>query len=268
MYVGLTSDQHVGSAFAMWPAGAKLSSGGTYKPNKGQRYVLRNWQRIAQEIPDLDVLVFAGDGIDGKQPKERGRYIIEPEPLVQARALVAAAQPYWARIRPGGSIYVLRGTGYHDDDDSAMEWFGAEVGAMPDEAGHHAWDWLLLQCEGVLLDIAHTQSWTMRYQSMPLEREGQFSDMAGLQADVIVRAHTHVAHWQYMEGANRLPMRLEVSLPAWQLQTAYAKGSRIPNRMLSRNLGMVVLDVQRDWVGVLPFLFPHPKQRRVKVVTT
>lgn len=265
MYIGVTSDQHVGSAFGLWAPEVKLSSGGHYQLHKGQRYLLQHWQRIAAELPPLDVLIWNGDAIDGRQPKSHGRYIIEPEPVKQVEVLLELARPFLARVRDGGQVFVLRGTQYHDEDDAAMETFAREIGAQRDDYGHYSWDWLLIEWRHIVFDIAHSQSLATRYRAMPLEREGQFSDMAGLQADVVVRGHIHNPHWHYIEGGNRLPMRLEVSAPPWQLQPAYAQRSRMPNRLLTRNLGMLVLEVEEDWVSVRPYLFAHPPQRRVRV---
>jgi hypothetical protein len=266
MKIGLMADQHVGSAFAMWPHEVTLSTGVRLKPHKGQVYLRKNWERIVEELPMLDAVAFVGDETDGKQPKEKGRFIIEPEPVVQVQGLLYLVEPFLKkRLKKGGKAFVLKSSHYHDEDGAAMKMFAQAIDAEKDEYGQDAPAWMLAEIGGVVFDLAHTQSMMIRYQSTPMEREGQFSDMAANRADVIVRAHTHACHWHYIEGANRLPMRLELTLPPWQLQTPFAQGSRTPNRLLSRNLGTIVLDVQRDWVSVEPHLFPHPPQRRVRV---
>ncbi len=266
MKIGLMADHHVGSAFGMWPQEARLSTGGHYRPHQGQRYLRRQWERIVEELPMLDAVAFLGDETEGKQPKEQGRFIVEAEPDKQVDALLRLVEPFLAkRLKKGGKTFVLKSSHYHDDDGAAMRKLAEAVKAEPDEYGQLAPPWMLADIGGFIFDLAHSQSFTIRYESMPMEREGQFSDMADNRADVIVRAHTHRVHWHYMEGANRLPMRLEVTLPPWQMQTPFAKGSRTPNRLLSRNLGMIVLDVGRDWVAVEPYLFAHPRMRRVRV---
>lgn len=263
--IALLADLHIGSAFAMWPPGMPLSSGGHYKLNKGQQYLLENWRRLIEELPRFDMLIIAGDGTDGKQPAVQGRFIIEPEPLMQARALLELLQPLLKKQRRGGQIFILQSSRYHDEDGAAMDFLGQAIGAEKDAGGHYSHPWLLLEWNKIIFDIAHSQSFTIRYRGMPLEREGQFSDMAGLQADAIIRAHTHACQWQYIEGANRLPLRLELSLPALQLQSAFAASSKTPNRLISRNLGMVLLEASSDWIDVRPYLFPHPPLRRITI---
>ncbi len=266
MKVALMADHHIGSAFGMWPEEVRLSTGGYYKPHEGMQYVQANWERITGEVPMLDAVVFDGDETDGKQPKEQGRFIVEPEPIVQVKGLLFYVEPFLAKkLKRGGRKFVMKSSHYHDEDGAAMQMFADAIGAEKGQYGEDAPAWLLVEIGGVVFDLAHAQSFMIRYQSTPMEREGQFSDMNGRQADVIVRAHTHAVHWHYLEGANRLPMRLEITLPPWQLQTPFASGSRTPNRLLSRNLGMIVLDVQRDWVSVEPYLFPHPAQRRIRI---
>jgi len=258
--IGVIADIHVGSMFGVWHPDAIPSYGGKYTLHIGQRYLWDNWLRIAREIPTLDMLVWNGDLIDGKQPRDSGRFLLEPEIIRQAEAFLMVAEPFQRRLR--GRTYVLRGTRYHDEEDIAVETIGRELGAICDHYGRHSWDWLLLDVRGVKLDIAHAQSVMLRYVTTALEREGQFSDMAGLHADVIVRSHSHRPHWHYLEGANELPLRLEISTPAWQLATSYVLRGKAPNRAVLRNLGMVIIEIGEGVPMVRPFLFPHPPFRR------
>ena len=266
MRVVVVADVHVGSAFGMWPPDLPLSSGGHYEPNIGQRYLYENWLKQIESLAPVDMLVLNGDIVDGIQPRSQGRYLIETDIGHQVVAALRLLEPLCAKLSRNGSVFVTRGTGYHDLADTAMETLARELGAQQDAAGRYAWEWLLLEVRGLLCDIAHSQARGVTYRSSPLEREGQFADMGGSGADVIVRSHNHVCHWHYIEGTNKLPLRLEVSTPGLQLQTAYAQRTVHRNRLLARNLGFIVLEVREDWASVEPHLFPHPPLTRAKAV--
>ncbi len=262
MRVGILADAHVGSAFGPWPPEAELSIGGRHQPNIGQQYLVENWYRIAEELPALDVLILNGDIIDGQQPKDRGRYLVEEDPLYQARAAHLLLQPFLAKSRVR---YCTEGTGYHEGDGAmAAEWLAREIGAVNKDE-HHCWDWLLLEMGGLNWDIAHRQSIMMRYRSTAMEREMQFSAMLSDSADVLVRSHNH--SYAYLQMVSDGGLQHSVSTPAWQLQTHFARTSISPNRLFSSQLGMVVLETEGKAVFPRPFLFAHPPMRRAIHVT-
>jgi len=261
--VGVIADVHVGSMFGIWPPDMRTSSGGIYKLNRGQEYLWENWLRIAEEIPPLDVLIWNGDMVDGKQPKEGARFVLETDIIHQAKAFLEAARPFQKKVV--GVTYVTRGSCYHDVEDSATEMIAYTLNARQDVYGRYSHDWLLFEACGLLFDVAHSQSVMMRYITTPLEREGQFSDMAGLHADVIVRSHSHQMLISYIEGANRAPLRAEISTPAWQLETSYVMRRNTPNRGVRRNLGMVVIEVADGLPRAIPYVFPHPLPERIVI---
>lgn len=257
MRVGFLGDMHVGSAFGPWPPDAELSIGGRHEPNIGQRYVTDNWYGIAEAIPPLDVLVLNGDIIDGQQPKDRGRYILEPDPQYQARAALLLLQPFLAKAHV---LYCTEGTPYHEGEGAMWaEWLAREIGAVSKDE-HCCWDWLLLEMAGLRWDIAHRQSIMMRYRSTALEREMQFSAMLSDTADVIVRSHSH--SYMFLQMVSDGHVQTSLSTPAWQLQTHYARTSASPNRLYSSKLGMVTLEATGEDVVPHPFLFAHPPLRR------
>ena len=269
----IVSDMHVGSAFAPFPEGFTLSTGSVLDLNVGQRYLLTCWQDMLGRAK-FDYLIFNGDIIDGQNKKLEARYRVEVDPQWQVSAALELAR---SLAQTATGIYVTKGTDYHvreaaQDDES----FGQRIGAIPDPLGHHAWDWLLLDIEGVFLDIAHHRSSVLRYESMPLEREEQFDLLTadlkeGGASDVIIRSHGHRYVVVNADG------RLSVSTPAWCLQTSYAARSRWPNRWLSRLIGSVQLDIypklktgdprqdRGEFIEVKSLTYPHPKKGRRRV---
>ena len=266
----IVSDLHVGSRWGLFPSNFQLSTGVTYTLNRGQEYLLSCWLDMQKRLPKrLDILIINGDAVQGQNTREGGRDIIEPDPQWQVRAAVELVQPLAKRAK---EIYVTQGSDYHvrpgAEDDEA---FAKAIGAIPDEAGHHAWDWLLLDVDNVLLDVAHHRSVVIRYETMPGEREIQFdrqvADIKGGSADIVIRSHSHRYTFINVDGD------LALTTPAWQLQTRYARRSRWPNRWISRLLGGIYLEIEPgkkeprpqdkgEYIIVRPILYSHPSPER------
>lgn len=262
MKVGVLADVHVASAFGPWPPDAELSIGGKHTPNIGQKYLNENLARIADEIPPLDVLVLNGDIIGGPEYKDRGRYAVELDPQFQARAALMLLEPF---LKKAPVRFCVEGTEYHEGESATWaEWMAREIKAVSKDS-HCAWDWLLLEVGGLKFDIAHQQSFFMRYPVTVLERELQYSDMINEQADVIVRSHAHRYGYIEIPGAGKIQTAL--STPSWQLQSHYCRVSISPNQKGPLPLGMVILEVDHGEVSHQRFLFPHPPLRRSVYVT-
>ena len=260
MRICIIADLHVGSAFAPWPIGEANSAGCRVEPNVGQRYLNAHWQRIAGEVPAFDVLVLGGDIIGGGEPKAEGRWAVEPDPGYQCKAAEALLAPYLAKLVQGGEVVYIAGTEYHEGPEASdIEALARRLGAKEDRYGHCAQTWVVRDWGGWRVDIAHRQGLSQRMPLGSNSVEGQYSDMNALQADIIIRSHSHRASWAYEEGANKHPFRLLVSTPAWQLQTRHAQRSTHPNRLWSRNLGLMILELTPDAAWVRPYVFDHPR---------
>jgi len=265
------SDLHVGSAFAPMPKGFRLSTGARVRPNKGQLYLNRCWKNFTATIPDtFDLLILNGDLIHGQNHKEMAADLSEVDPEWQQRAALEFLHPLSERAN---RVYATKGSGYHVGEVGRWEeQLAHSLGAEPDERGHYAQDWLLLNVEGVLLDVAHTQSVVMRYVSMPLEREGQFDDMiadskVGGASHLIIRSHAH--RWVSTD----VELKRSVGTASWQLQGPYVKRGKVPNRMFSKYIGGLWVELHPERVGkpehcmtLHPVLYKHPKLRRAKYV--
>jgi len=234
----LLADLHAGSAYAPWPKKFRRSTGHTVQLNAGQRYLSRCWDDFLERIPkQLDYLILDGDMIEGQQPKQMARDLVDVDPQWQARAAKNLLEPLAARAT---EVRCTMGTDYHGGEQATWEeWIACQLGAVQDDWGHHAADWLLLNIDGVQLDIAHSQS-TAINTSMPLERELRYALMIDDERpdiDMIVRAHTHNYRWLVLDG------RITCGLPAWKLQGRHVRRSKTPNRFYSRLLGALLLRI-------------------------
>lgn len=272
MKTGLAiGDLHSGSQFAPFPDGFQTSYNAVYKPNIGQEYVNRCLVDMAASLPPLDFIILGGDMIDGQQPADEARYLCEPDPIWQARAAYELLAPILAKLKSGGKVFALEGTDYHDGiSGSAAEGLAERCNAEPGPDGHFAWPWLRLDVDGVVLDCAHRLSYFLRYRATALEREqGFIAEQNGWSGnvDAIVRFHTHSEYLCLQQG-----LKIAIAVPGWQMQTHYAKRSLSPNRLISRWLGSVLLNVDASWrergqavVQPTPLLYAHPKMEGARL---
>lgn len=264
------SDPHVGSAYGLFPGGFRLSNGSEAGLNLGQVYLLNCWEDFLERIPPtFDLLLLNGDLINGQNVKETGADLTEIDPEWQQRAAYQLLEPLATRAR---EVYATRGSNYHAGECGRWEEQLAErLGAVPDSWGHHAWDWLLLDVQGVHLDVAHHQSVVSRFVSMPLEREEQFATMVAPWkqggSHLIIRSHVH----RYSEV--HVELQQSLSTAAWQLQTRFARMRTMPNRMFSRYIGGLWMELYPERVdtsdyaaAIHPVLYRHPDLARAQYV--
>ena len=261
----LLADIHVGSMFAPWPQGFVDSRGAARYLNPGQQYIERIWNEGLKVCPPLDLLIINGDVIDGEQYRQEKRYLLEPNIEWQAKAAKVLLKPWVDKLRPSGSLYWTRGTKYHESGGSAwVDDMAQKLGAVPNKAGEHTWFWRNMDIDGVKLDVAHRQSFYIRYRSTPLERELEFdvlvADLKKGSADLVVRSHVHRFHTVCVD------LRQGVSTPGWQIQTEFALQSISPNRVGPSRLGFVLLYItpEKKERGLLPIhiepiTWPHPQ---------
>jgi hypothetical protein len=266
-----TSDLHLGSAFSIWPEGFTGSSGTVLQPNRGQKYLNKEWSGIYREVKEitggrLDVFCLVGDAVQGKGAKQEGEFIIEPNMAYQGRAALIKIEPF-VDMASRGQRYVFRGSRYHvGSQNETEEWIAYTIGAIPDDFGRYCWMWLPdLDIGGQCFDISHHQSATIINRSMPLERERRFNnnmDDMKRRADAIIRGHAHVQVELRVDG------ELQLGLLPMQMQTDYAQESKFPNRLLSRYLGACLLKINTnpktytEPIEVIWLRFKHPPLSR------
>ena len=262
LFVG---DLHVGSAFSLLPREFKGSAGNVLNFNIGQEYLIGCWEDFLDSVPkQLDALFFNGDIVDGQNWHSRGRFLSEVDPEFQARAAHELVEPLVdkVKVRDGSKpIYISRGSRYHSGRGARdEEFFGALIQPRKNWDGRYTRPWTKLMIGNVMLDIAHHQSSTIRYRSMPLEREMGFlferfgrSRKQVPEKVVIVRSHVHGSLRVYEECGVT-----SISLPAWKLQDEFAQSSKWPNRWVSAEIGSAMVRIRGGRVEVVPYTYDHP----------
>jgi len=271
--VGLAiGDLHMGSMYAPCPAEFLTSYDSTHRPNVAQEYLNECWADMCAGLPKLDFLTLGGDMIDGTQRKSEHASLWEPLPMFQARAAYVMLEPILAKLKRGAPVYSVQGSGYHDGEVCEWaEWLGQQVGAIP--AGpHYARPWLLVDVEGVALDVAHRNSTMIRYRSTPLAREIEFAidrcAKTGERApSAILRHHSHGEY-----NTVGLGLHVACECPPWQLQSHFAQMSISPNRLFSAYIGSVLVRVYPDRLAdhrrpvvFEELLYPHPHPTRERI---
>jgi len=260
-YVLALSDLHVGSRFGIFPSGFVGTSGAEVRLNGGQQYLLECWEKMLAVLPqNIDLLLLVGDIIDGQNLKQYSRFLCEVDPHAQARAAARLLQPLLER---SGEIILIRGSSYHVG--SAAEWeefLGEVIQARQGPDGRRTLPWLLCEVDGVLLDVAHRQSYSMRSRGWPLEREIGFAlermdRTPG--AYCIIRGHTHNFH--LLDTGDQIA----VSLPSWKLQDEFAQTTISPNRTIPRHIGAVGLEISGGEINAHKYLFRHPEPTVISI---
>ena len=267
-FVLLVSDLHVGSAFGLLPEGFQGSNGAIVNLNSGQQYLWSCWQHFLGLLPQkIDALFINGDAVDGPNEKEEARFLSEVDPDFQARGAYQALESALERVslhEPDvRNIFLSRGSRYHvgSGGSNGEETLGALLKARKGPDGRYSRPWTQADIGGVHFDVAHHQSFTIRFRDMPLEREIEFYlDRVARQRKVvpdrvvIVRSHVHGSLRVIQEDGI-----VAVSTPCWKLQDNYAAMSRYPNRMFSPEIGAVGLWIRPDKIDVVRYLYAHPE---------
>ena len=269
------ADLHGFHRCGLTPPDFESSTGIRLPLNRFQRYLYDCYEYILDHLPPvIDGLFLVGDIGEGQNLAEMARGISEAEPSFQARGMAHLLKPVADRVvavNGQKNIVMVRGSRYHTGHGAAIEEaIGSCLGAKK-KWNYYSPPWREIDLtEHVLLDVAHHQSYTIRYRFMPLERELGFKlESMGrarrtLPEEVlVVRAHTHTGFRCVREkGATML------SLPAMKMQDFFAQGSKTPNRMVPDNVGMVPVKVYFEPVNgsrvhvMEDLLFDHPAMER------
>jgi hypothetical protein len=231
--------------------------------NSGQRYLNEVWDDILDQLPEeIDMLLLNGDICDGDNPAEMCRNLTEVDPTFQVRAAVTKLEPIAIRCK---RKYATRGSTYHTGKGGRADKEVAEaLGCIPAADGHYARPWLNTKLGGLRVCAHHNQTTTIRYHSMPLEREISFAcEYAGRtgQDPPHISVCSHV-HWGF--GVWQEAEMMAISTPPMKLQDQYAQGGKYPWRWRPYEIGVTLLRVYPEKVDgfrahAVPLVYPHPE---------
>lgn len=258
--IAVVSDLHCNSIVAPWPADQPLEGGGRYEPNRPQAWLNRCWKQTLSEIGDVDVLVLNGDLLQGINARDG--QLVSTNRHIEHEAALKLLQPL---VRRTGSLYVIRGTEFHDGrTGESVELLARELGAVPNDAGCYSrWELYLGCLNGRVIHCQHsigvagvpTTEATVPYRDLINQLGELRRAFAGRAPNVrmIVRSHRHRA-----VHVDAPPELHAVVTPGFQLATAYVakKGT-----VMQCHIGYVLIedDGERFDVRLRTFPLPAPK---------
>ena len=274
LFLFFLADTHAFHMCGLTPRNFKASTGATLALNEFQEYLLECRDHMVSILPSvIDGLFLVGDLGEGQNPAEHARSLSEVDPTFQARGVCQVLRPFIAKTRKVDgvkNIFMVHGSRYHTGRGAAIEeQAGQMMGARP-RGPFYAPGWREIMVDGVLIDIGHRQSFTIRYSSMPMEREVGFKLEQTAEARetlpdevLMVRAHVHKGLLVWRRGGIT-----SVSLPPMKIQDEFAQSSIAPNRYIPANLGGVAVKIyKKPFNGKRvhvseEYLYEHPRLER------
>lgn len=278
--IAAVSDVHAGGTTAVCtPEPIVLDDGGSYVPNKPQKWLWKQWQKawskrypelVEDYKPDKQILVLNGDLVEGWHHDSAQQVsILEGLHFRIAHRLLERGPMQ----NDFDEMHFIRGTESHVGKHAGHEeglaralkkQHGYPVVRDPDTGQYTSW-WRRLMVDDVLVDMRHhgrqgqrthtKDSYLRLYAHDIWESHVRSGDRP---PDLCIRAHHH----RYGDSGriHDMPTRV-VSLPCWQLLTAWT------HRISIEDLGQIGMCVFAIRDGRL--LEPHPilfKAARPKIV--
>lgn len=244
----LTGDHHVNSTVGLCPGSVTLDDGGTYTPNKTQRWLWGYWKECWQEArqfiqeAERSVWIMNGDLVDADHRGRSHQYITGNKSTINRIAIDA--------ITPGlvlvDSVLVIRGTEAHVGKNAEMEETLAndiDIAVRNKEGNTASWYNYRGVLDGLRIDVAHHTSmgslaWTEKNAANKVAADAimQYTLSRNKLPNLVVRSHVH----RTADSWDNYPTRA-IILPAWQSMTSY--GAKLnPNRL--SDVGMVIFLIE------------------------
>jgi len=227
--VGFLADSHCGGLTGL----TTPEYHGNDKLSKIRRNLYTEFKRIVRRMQPVDILITAGDLVDGDNAKEGGIGLITTDRIIQTDIASQIIREVNAQ-----SVVVVKGTQYHVGQKEDWEDIIArEVGAVA--CSSREW----VKVNGVTFDVKHKVAGSsLPYGSFTQTAKSNVWNLiwseVGMQprANIFVRAHTHT--FGYCGDAQYLA----VTLPCLQGYTRF--GARNVERLI--DWGMAWIDVESD----------------------
>ena len=240
--IGILSDLHVGSKYALCSDEPELDDGGSYRPSKIQKKLFQAYKESIDELTTKpDILVLNGEPIDGSNPRSLGESCWSTNHFDQmndAEKLV--------KMFPHLKLYLIRGSGYHVTRESTNfeKIFGKKLGAerYTSVIGNQTYTDFeaTFKVFGKHIHFTHHLGYSgwWQYRSTPIARElvkMHFNHKAnGFHTDVLVRSHVHY----YVEV--RFPNTKGLSTPAWKFPDGFLYRQGEPEMPTVGNIEIII----------------------------
>jgi hypothetical protein len=214
--IAFVGDLHCGSYEGLWPEEEINGKSARYIAT---RYVNQCFDHFVKTIPDLDLLIFMGDIIDGRQRKSDSTGIYTSDLSEQTDGAIEVVRPL---VKKAKKVIRIWGTPYHEGFHGALKAFDKEfdVGLVDQVLN-------LELTPGNILNVAHHPTGGAGiYKGTALDKEAVWSSVAEQEKKVpgarwIVRGHRHF--WGMQETSNKVV----IINPCFQLPNGWAKKANL-----------------------------------------
>ena len=244
----LTGDHHTNSTVGLCPARITLDDGGTYTPNKTQRWMWTFWNecwkeaKLYTEEAESVTWIINGDMVD-KDHKQRSYQYITGNPATIVGMTIDALAP---GLEVADQVLVIRGTEAHVGTNANMEELVADdidTVIRNKEGSTASWYHYRGVMDGLRIDVSHHTSmgslpWTSKNAANKLASSTFMNYCLVNQKPphLVMRSHVH----QHADSYDNYPVRAIIQ-PAWQTMTSY--GAKLdPNRI--SDIGMIIFLIE------------------------
>ena len=228
--IAFVGDLHVGSRFAVAPAGYRTREGNAIHISEGQMTLLQHFRDFCQRCDELEVdtVFLMGDLVDGHNPKGYGRNLVTADLNDQIGMAVMLLRD----LCKGRKVYGIEGSGYHalsgnmSADQMVVQLLGGE------------WKGMVSVCQfepsQLTFFITHGTGGGTIYRATAMDRENLFINASvGIgkisPVQVIVKAHKHYHLYMEQNGQHML------QIPCWS--------AWVPNKIYLRLYGRMQPDI-------------------------
>lgn len=262
--IAIVSDSHCNSTVGLAKPDIKLDDGDRVSAGVLRRWIFNQFEGVLEEIDKKKrgqlVGVINGDAIE-LDDKDRSLQLITHNTTEAVQIAVDVFTPFFEMAH---SVYVVRGTTAHVGKSAQGEEALARNfdNTVPDpDSNSQTWRSLLLECEGVRLDIMHhppsngggrpmnSQSLIARIAADTLF---QYANRGKLPPHFVVRSHLH----GYRDSGNSFRTRAIIT-PALSLLTEYAYRIGINE---SEPIGAILIYCENGQYEVEPILRKAPER--------
>lgn len=263
----ITGDLHAGNEYGLCPPYATLDGGGSYRPNKWQRWLLSNWRDFWSQVADRQgrkVYVFNGDLVQGQPFGDVQLWAVNRKDQEQAaiECIELALD-----IAPADVLFFVRGTASHvgkagQSDERIARNF---IHTNEDSEGACSHFRLDLDIEGVRVMVKHHPS----SRSVRVYTTGGAVNRAVAQLCTIAGKHgypvPHLAIWGHTHKVEDTgatwPNCRGIIGPCWQLWTEY--GHKITDEPPS--IGGIIVEIEDGTYSVDIIPYALPRRRPIKL---
>lgn len=240
----VVSDMHVNSTVGLCPEFVNLDDGGTYRPSKQQKVLLKGWLDFCEKANDTkdDIIVILNgdlveDGNKGTQTITKNKATIMNMAIDVLSPLIQKAE----------KVFIIRGTEYHVGNSGELEEAIAKdlTNSVSYKKGVASWWHLRTKIAGVRFDVAHHISmgalpWTEKNAANKLSSilMYQYAEWGELPPHIALRSHVH----RLSDSGLNYPIH-SFTLPCWCMATSYVH--RIGGSNARPHIGGMIIDCDK-----------------------